>query len=61
MKMWNLKQLLKEQKNNHLNSRVLKDLNKIFEHSIKLADENKPPPKRKLYPLDQDELQELKK
>ena len=26
-----------------------------------MIDENKPPPKRKLYPLDQNELSELKK
>jgi hypothetical protein len=32
----------------------------IFEHSIPLKDENAPPPKRKLYPLDGIELEELK-
>ena len=32
-----------------------------FEHSIPLVDESAPPPKRKLYPLDQRELDELKK
>jgi hypothetical protein len=36
-------------------------LDKIFQHQIKLADETKPPPKRKLYPLDNTELEELKK
>ena len=32
-----------------------------FEHKIPLVDENAPPPKRKLYPLDAKELEELKK
>ena len=32
----------------------------IFEHAIPLKDENAPPPKRKLYPLDGVELEELK-
>ena len=31
-----------------------------FEHSIPLIDESAPPPKRKLYPLDTRELEELK-
>ncbi len=31
-----------------------------FEHSIPLVDESAPPPKRKLYPLDGRELEELK-
>lgn len=31
------------------------------EHKIPLKDENAPPPKRKIYPLDNDELVELKK
>ena len=34
---------------------------RVFEHNIPLKDENAPPPKRRLYPLDQEELQELKK
>lgn len=33
---------------------------KEFEHHIKLTDPNAPPPKRRLYPLDEVELQELK-
>ena len=32
-----------------------------FEHEIRLIDEKKPPPKRRLYPLDKIELEELKK
>ena len=32
----------------------------VFEHSIPLKDENAPAPKRRLYPLDQVELTELK-
>jgi hypothetical protein len=32
-----------------------------FFHSIPLKDENAAPPKRKLYPLDNVELEELKK
>ena len=32
-----------------------------FQHHIPLKDESAPPPKRKLYPLDQTELEELKK
>ena len=32
-----------------------------FEHTVPLVDETAPPPKRKLYPLDQRELEELKK
>ena len=31
-----------------------------FQHCIPLKDENAPPPKRKLYPLDSVELEELK-
>ena len=31
-----------------------------FEHTIELADKTKPPSKRKLYPLDKNELGELK-
>ncbi len=31
-----------------------------FKHKIRLIDEQKPPPKRKLYPLDETELKELK-
>ena len=34
--------------------------NKIFQHKIELADPSLPPPKRKLYPLDNVELEELK-
>ncbi len=33
---------------------------KVFEHSIPLKDESAEPPKRRLYPLDKDELAELK-
>ena len=36
------------------------ELNKYFEHGIDLVDESAPPPKRKLYPLDDAELAELK-
>jgi hypothetical protein len=36
------------------------DCPQIYEHSIPLKDENAPPPKRKLYPLDGVELEELK-
>ncbi len=32
-----------------------------FDHKIPLVDESAPPPKRKLYPLDTKELEELKK
>ena len=32
-----------------------------FEHTVPLVDVTAPPPKRKLYPLDQRELKELKK
>ena len=32
-----------------------------FEHRIRLKDESAPPPHRKIYPLDQEELAELKK
>ena len=32
-----------------------------FVHTVPLVDETAPPPKRKLYPLDQRELEELKK
>jgi hypothetical protein len=35
-------------------------LNRLFEHHITLADPTKPPPKRKLYPLDEGEMQELR-
>ena len=37
------------------------DCPQIFEHKIPLMDENQPPPKRKLYPLDDVELTGLKK
>ena len=33
---------------------------KPIEHEIRLIDENKEPPKKRLYPLDTDELKELK-
>jgi hypothetical protein len=33
----------------------------VFEHKIPLLDESLPPPKRRLYPLDSVELEELKK
>jgi hypothetical protein len=36
------------------------NLNKFFEHRIDLVDPEKPPPKRKLYPLDDAELKELR-
>jgi hypothetical protein len=36
------------------------DLNEFFEHRIELADPNKAPPKRKLYPLDDAKIQELR-
>jgi hypothetical protein len=36
------------------------DCPRNFQHSIPLKDENAPPPKRKLYPLDTVELEELK-
>ena len=32
-----------------------------FEHNIKLVDDKAPPPKRRIYPLDNVELAELKK
>lgn len=32
-----------------------------IEHTIRLVDEKAPPPKRKIYPLDNVELEELKK
>ncbi len=34
---------------------------RVFEHNIPLKDEDAPPPKRRLYPLDAEELVELKK
>ena len=34
---------------------------RVFEHTIPLKDESAAPPKRRLYPLDQEELVELKK
>ena len=37
------------------------DRTDLFKHTIPLVDERKPPPKRKLYLLDQNELEELKK
>ena len=37
------------------------DLNKIFEHKIELVDPKAQPPTRKLYPLDDLELEELRK
>ena len=40
-------------------SRVGCDTN--IEHEIRLVDESAPPPKRKIYPLDNVELEELKK
>lgn len=33
---------------------------KMYEHKIRLKDEDAPPPRRKIYPLDQKELEELK-
>ena len=36
------------------------ELNRLFEHKIELADPSLPPPKRKLYPLDDLELAELR-
>ena len=41
------------------NSSVYRD-NKLFEHEIDLIDTSKPLPRRKLYPLDPVELEELK-
>lgn len=37
------------------------ELNDLFQHKIDLVDPHAPPPKRKLYPLDDLELQELRK
>ena len=36
------------------------EIDQLFQHEIKLADTSKPPPKKRLYPLDQAELAELK-
>jgi hypothetical protein len=36
------------------------ELNRFFEHKIDLVDPDLPPPRRKLYPLDDIELKELK-
>jgi hypothetical protein len=36
------------------------ELNRLFEHKIQLSDPDLPPPRRKLYPLDDDELKELR-
>jgi hypothetical protein len=36
------------------------ELNRIFEHRISLTDPDLPPPRRKLYPLDDDEMKELR-
>ena len=36
------------------------ELNRLFEHKIELSDPSLPPPKRKLYPLDDLELAELR-
>ena len=36
------------------------ELNRVFEHKIELSDPTLPPPKRKLYPLDDLELAELR-
>ena len=33
----------------------------MYEHRIRLIDESAPPPRRKIYPLDEHELTELKK
>ena len=33
----------------------------MYEHCIRLIDESAPPPRRKIYPLDEHELTELKK
>ncbi len=37
------------------------ELNKLFEFHIDLKDPSAPPPCKKLYPLDHDELAELRK
>jgi hypothetical protein len=36
------------------------ELNRVFEHRIELANPELPPPKRKLYPLDDAEMKELR-
>ena len=40
---------------------IVRDNSVHFEHRIRLKDEAAPPPRRKIYPLDQEELAELKK
>lgn len=40
---------------------IVRDASVQFEHRIRLKDESAPPPRRKIYPLDQTELAELKK
>ena len=40
---------------------IVRDDSVHFEHRIRLKDEAAPPPRRKIYPLDQEELAELKK
>ncbi len=37
------------------------ELNRLFEHKIDLVDPTLPPPRKKLYPLDDQELEELRK
>ena len=39
---------------------IVRDNPTLYEHKIRLKDESEPPPRRKIYPLDQKELAELK-